>query len=109
MSGTPKTAAKRHSPRKRVRKKPELKTLRCKNCPVIFKQVKSNQLFHSKECKDDFHHNNAGFGKLRDRLPRFVASAVKRAVIDIEARLSQVELKLLLVERKQLDAKTQAG
>jgi hypothetical protein len=109
MSGTPKAAAKRHSARKRVPKNPELKTVRCKNCPVIFKQIKVNQMFHSKQCKDDFHHNGAGFGKLRDRLPRFVASEVKRAMIDVDARLSQVELKLLLVERKQSEAKPQAG
>jgi hypothetical protein len=106
MPSTPRKKIKRPSPRKS--KTPIRK--RCANCPKFFTPRTSNQRFHDAACKDQFHNNRSGFGKLRDRLPKFIKAEARLMFCEIEARLKELEgsVKLLLVEREEANAKRAA-
>jgi protein-arginine kinase activator protein McsA len=120
-----------HSASKREKPETDLKKLRCQNCPKVFPQKMKHQRFCSSRCRNQFNNNRSGFGVLKERLPKFIADEVKKAmlnlivdevdrvskesaaIIEIRDRIAKLERSLdfisFVVERKQPDAKPQAG
>ena len=71
MSSTPKRPKRRDG------------QIQCKNCPAWFTpraKGGSPQEFCSDTCRKQFHRNGAAFGKLRDKLPGFINSEVRKQV-----------------------------
>jgi hypothetical protein len=92
-------------PRARKLKPPTRK--RCANCPKFFVPKKKTQRFHDAACKDQFHNNRSGFGKLREKLPLFIKAEVALVLCELEARIEALES--ANVERSKIDAGANSG
>lgn len=61
----------------------ELKRRRCDNCPKFFMQTRADHRFHSAKCRREFHRNGAGFGQLKERIPKFITKEVARQIVEL--------------------------
>jgi len=66
---------------------PELKRLRCLNCPKVFTQSKPWQKFHSDKCRREFHRNEGAFGTLKEKFPKWIAKEVAKQLTAALAKL----------------------
>ena len=66
---------------------PELKRLRCLNCPKVFTQSKPWQKFHSDKCRREFHRNEGAFGTLKEKFPKWIAKEVAKQLAAALAKL----------------------
>jgi len=88
------------------------KRKRCDNCGNFFKLADkskggSPQRFCKTKCRRDFNNNRAGFGKLRETLPRFIEAEVKRQLTIMAQGLTIADVEKIiderdLVERREL-------
>lgn len=83
--------------------KKELRKKRCKNCPKFFQQSKPWQDFCSAHCRMEFHRNRAGYGKLLDRIPKWIEKEVAKQLAVIVAALpkpglTEKEIDVLLLD-----------
>lgn len=82
------------------RPKPEihLPRKRCKNCPKFFRMTKPNREFCSDHCRAMFHHNKAGYGKLREFMPKMIAREVREQLAELRAVIVADVLKEIAYE-----------
>jgi hypothetical protein len=84
MTGTP---ADPQPPNASEQAAPELRRRRCDNCPKFFQQTKVDHRFCTVKCRREFHRNGAGFGKLKDALPKWIAKEVAKQLAAVLAQL----------------------
>jgi hypothetical protein len=58
------------------------KRVRCDNCPKFVLQYRPWQRFCSAKCRREFQRNGAGFGQLKERIPKMVAKEVARQILE---------------------------
>ncbi len=85
---------------RKPRPKPEinLPRKRCKNCPKFFRMTKPNREFCSDKCRREWGHNKAGFGRLREFMPKMIAREVREQLAELRAVIVADVLKEIAYE-----------